>query len=136
MRTYQEFVRPGGRGDGGRDGHHRTPGGTPSRDTPSWGSSSGSRTPQVDHGSGSRTPAWMSNSGSRTPAWMASGDGGRTPAYAAGGKTPAWGMDGSRTSYAGNRTPAYVPSPPLPLPPLLTHLQLESLLPHPLRWRL
>lgn len=111
MRTYQEFVRPGGRGDGGgRDGPHRAPGGggPPSRDAPSWAPQSGSRTPQVEHGAGSRTPAWMSNSGSRTPAWMAGGDGGRTPAYPAGGKTPAWGMDGSRTSYAGNRTPALV----------------------------
>lgn len=109
MRTYQEFVRPGGRGDGGRDGPHRAlGGGPPSRDAPSWAPQSGSRTPQVEHGAGSRTPAWMSNSGSRTPAWMAGGDGGRTPAYPAGGKTPAWGMDGNRTSYAGNRTPAYV----------------------------
>lgn len=108
IRSYQEFIRPGGRGDGGGRGGGGDRGGHggygPPRDQPSWASQSGSRTPQVDH-SGSRTPAWMGG-GSRTPAWMAGGDGGRTPAYTAGGKTPAWGMDGSRTSYAGNRTPA------------------------------
>lgn len=112
IRSYQEFIRPGGRGDGGGRGGGGDRGGHggygPPRDQPSWASQSGSRTPQVDH-SGSRTPAWMAG-GSRTPAWMAGGDGGRTPAYAAGGKTPAWGMDGSRTSYAGNRTPAWNPS--------------------------
>jgi transcription elongation factor SPT5 len=100
IKTYQEFIRPGGgRGDGG-PGFGRTPGGG---STPSW--NSGSRTPQVDY-SGGRTPAWMAGGGNRTPAWMANGDGGRTPAYVSGGKTPAWGSDGSRSVYAGNRTPA------------------------------
>lgn len=51
----------------------------------------------------------MNNSGTKTPAWMSGNDGGRTPAYPSGSKTPAWGLDGGRTSYAGNKTPAYVP---------------------------
>ncbi|KAL7269592.1 transcription elongation factor spt5 [Rhizina undulata] len=102
IKTYQEFIRPGGgRGDGGDRG-----GGGYNNS----GMSSGSRTPQIDYSAGSRTPAWM-GAGSRTPAWMSTGDGGRTPAYNAGGKTPAWGGDGSRTSYgAGSRTPAWNPS--------------------------
>ncbi|KAI5805004.1 hypothetical protein EDC01DRAFT_685735 [Geopyxis carbonaria] len=106
-KTFQDFVRPGGRGQGGGDFlGSRTP-----QSAPSW--SGGSRTPQGDHGgSGGRTPAWMANSGSRTPAWMSGsgGDGGRTPAYQSGNKTPAWAGDGSRSSYAGNRTPAWNPS--------------------------
>lgn len=32
------------------------------------------------------------------PAWM-NADGGRTPAHMGGNKTPAWGMDGSRSTY-------------------------------------
>ncbi|KAA8904675.1 hypothetical protein FN846DRAFT_952251 [Sphaerosporella brunnea] len=103
IKTYQEFVRPGGgRGDGGSS-FSRTPGGA----TPSW--SGGSRTPQIDY-SGSRTPAWMAGGGNRTPAWMANAEGGRTPAYVSGGKTPAWGADGGRSVYSGNRTPAWNPS--------------------------
>ncbi|KAF8536541.1 early transcription elongation factor of RNA pol II, NGN section-domain-containing protein [Trichophaea hybrida] len=102
IKSFQDFVRPGGgRGEIG----FRTP---QSANTPSW--SSGSRTPQVDY-SGSRTPAWMAGGGNRTPAWMMNNDGGRTPAYVSGGKTPAWGGgDGSRSSYQGNRTPAWNPS--------------------------
>jgi len=99
IKSYQDFARPGGRGDGG--GGFRTPS---SASTPSW--NSGSRTPQIDHSSG-RTPAWMASGGNRTPAWMTNNDGGRTPAYVSGGKTPAWGGgDGSRSVYQGNRTPA------------------------------
>lgn len=95
IKSFQEFVRPAGRGDGGAGfmGDSRTP---------AW--VGGSRTPRGDFSSGSRTPMQWNN-GSHTPAWMAGGDGGRTPAYNAGGKTPAWG-DGSRSVYAGNKTPA------------------------------
>lgn len=90
IKSYQDFARPVGRGDGG--GGFRVPGGS---STPSW--NSGSRTPQIDH----------SGTGNRTPAWMANNDGGRTPAYVSGGRTPAWGGgDGSRSVYQGNRTPA------------------------------
>ena len=49
---------------------------------------------------GGRTPAWAS--GARTPAY-----GGRTPAWASGTRTPAYG-DSSRTpTWSGNRTPGY-----------------------------
>ncbi|KAI5808801.1 hypothetical protein DFH27DRAFT_598406 [Peziza echinospora] len=111
IQSYEQFVsigggrgRGGGGGGGGgggygnsghSQGHGRDGSGTPRND---W---SGSRTPVPDF-QGSRTPAW---GGGRTPAWMNS-EGGRTPAHMGGSKTPAWGMDGSRTSY-GNKTPAW-----------------------------
>ena len=38
-----------------------------------------------------------------------SADGGRTPAHMVGSKTPAWGMDGSRSSYDRGNVGAIIP---------------------------
>lgn len=60
---------------------------------PNW---SGSRTPIGPSGNGGRTPAWAAAS-SRTPAWSGGA------AMASSGRTPAWRPDAS----AGNQTPAW-----------------------------
>ncbi|MCJ1464312.1 transcription elongation factor spt5 [Pseudocyphellaria aurata] len=93
-----------GRGRGDR-GRGGFPGATPGR-APDW---SGGRTPMVVP-QGGRTPAWGASS--RTPAWNGGSSSSRTPMWRqdgmSGNRTPAYGgADGGRTvnPYAdGNRT--------------------------------
>jgi len=52
------------------------------------------------------------------PAWM-NADGGRTPGHTSGSKTPAWGADGSRSTYDRGNV-----GTPKKLPPYNGHLQI------------